>query len=278
MKAHVNRIIEFSNVDGPGNRMAIFFQKCPFKCLYCHNPETINHCINCGECVKTCPVGALDMIEGKVIWHKDKCVNCDTCIHTCKNLASPKIDMLSVDDIIERIIYEKDFIQGITVSGGECMESAAFITELFKEVKKLGLTCFTDSNGFYLFEDYPELLKYMDYCMLDVKAYDNEFHKVLCGRDNTDVLRNLEYLQKINKLYEVRTVVLPGHREENEKTVKGVVEHLNPDIRYKLIKYRPFGVRNEGLKILGNSITDDEEIKRLKDIAQKMGHRNIVIV
>ncbi len=260
MKAHVNRIIEFSNVDGPGNRMAIFFQKCPFKCLYCHNPETINHCINCGECVKTCPVGALEMIEGKVIWHKDKCVNCDTCIHTCKNLASPKIDMFSVDDIFERIIYEKDFIQGITVSGGECMESAEFITELFKEVKKLGLTCFTDSNGFYLFEDYPELLKYMDYCMLDVKAYDNDFHKVLCGRDNTNVLRNLKYLQDINKLYEVRTVILKGHKEENEKTVREVVKHLNPDIRYKLIKYRPFGVREEGLEILGHSITDDEEI------------------
>ena len=278
MKAHVNRIIEFSNVDGPGNRMAIFFQKCPFKCLYCHNPETINHCINCGECVKTCPVGALEMIEGKVIWHKDKCVNCDTCIHTCKNLASPKIDMFSVDDILERIIYEKDFIQGITVSGGECMESAEFITELFKEVKKLGLTCFTDSNGFYLFEDYPELLKYMDYCMLDVKAYDNDFHKVLCGRDNTNVLRNLKYLQDINKLYEVRTVILKGHKEENEKTVREVVKHLNPDIRYKLIKYRPFGVRDEGLDILGHSITDDEEIERLKKIATDLGHHNIIIV
>ena len=33
--APVNRIIPFSNVDGPGNRTAVFFQGCPFNCLFC---------------------------------------------------------------------------------------------------------------------------------------------------------------------------------------------------------------------------------------------------
>ena len=37
----VHRIIPFSNVDGPGNRTAIFVQGCNLKCVYCHNPETI---------------------------------------------------------------------------------------------------------------------------------------------------------------------------------------------------------------------------------------------
>ncbi|MGL5951492.1 MAG: 4Fe-4S cluster-binding domain-containing protein, partial [Cetobacterium sp.] len=40
LKAKINKIIKFSNVDGPGNRMAIFFQGCNFNCEYCHNPET----------------------------------------------------------------------------------------------------------------------------------------------------------------------------------------------------------------------------------------------
>ena len=140
MKAPINRIIEFSNVDGPGNRMAIFFQKCPFRCLYCHNPETINFCINCQKCVAKCPVNALESIDGKVVWHKDKCVNCDTCIKTCEHMASPKISYMSVEEVMDKIIFEKDFIQGITVSGGECMENAEFLTALFKEVKKLNKT------------------------------------------------------------------------------------------------------------------------------------------
>ena len=41
MKGIINKIIPFSNVDGPGNRLSIFFQGCNFDCLYCHNPETI---------------------------------------------------------------------------------------------------------------------------------------------------------------------------------------------------------------------------------------------
>jgi pyruvate formate lyase activating enzyme len=47
-RAPVNKIIPFSNVDGPGNRTSIFFQGCPFNCLFCHNPETIHLCVSCG--------------------------------------------------------------------------------------------------------------------------------------------------------------------------------------------------------------------------------------
>lgn len=278
MKAPINRIIPFSNVDGPGNRMAIFFQRCPFKCLYCHNPETINDCINCGICVDGCPTNALMLEDGKVIWNKEKCVGCDQCISICPNLASPKITYYSVEELIEKIRFEKDFISGITVSGGECMEHATFLHELFKEVKKLGITCFIDSNGFYEFKDYPELCDLMDMVMLDVKAYDLEDHLSLCYQSNEHVLNNLAYLQTINKLYEVRTVMLPNNHELNERTLRGVIAKLDPNIRYKLIKYRPFGVRKEGLAKIGNVITSDEEIEKLASLAKKMGHKNIVVI
>ena len=59
LTAVVNKIIPFSNVDGPGNRLAIFFQGCNLHCVYCHNSETINVCNNCGECVDGCPAGSL---------------------------------------------------------------------------------------------------------------------------------------------------------------------------------------------------------------------------
>lgn len=33
--------IEFSCVDGPGNRFVVFLQGCNLNCLFCHNPQTI---------------------------------------------------------------------------------------------------------------------------------------------------------------------------------------------------------------------------------------------
>ena len=257
--------------------MAIFFQSCPFECMYCHNPETIRMCVACGKCVDACPVQALSKADGQIIWDEKKCVQCDTCIKTCPNLSSPKIKWMTSDEVVEEIKKVKVFIRGITVSGGECTQHRDFLVELFQKVKELGLTCLIDSNGSYDFSKDEELLNLCDGVMLDVKAADPVFHQKLIHADNKLVMANLSYLLAQGKLEEVRTVILPTYPEENEKTVRTVSRIIQGKCRYKLLRYRPFGVRKAGLDFCSQIITSEEEAERLKEIARTEGSDSVII-
>ena len=277
MNGYLNKIIPFSSVDGPGNRTAIFLQGCNFDCVYCHNPETINHCINCSFCVSSCPSQALSINheERRILFNPKLCVECDACIKKCHRNSTPKYKVMSVDDIMAEIKNYRPFIQGITVSGGECTLQAAFLVELFTKAKELGLTCFIDTNGSTDLSKQSELMNLTDGIMLDVKVWDNITHQKYIKATNEMVIKNLNYLVDCGKLYEVRTVVVP-HLFNNEETVREVCKKINEhNIRYKLIKYRHFGVRKNNLNLTSPT---EEEMKKLELLAHDLGVLNTIIV
>lgn len=276
-KGLVNKIIPFSLVDGPGNRTSIFLQGCNFNCLYCHNPETIEKCRQCGTCIPSCRFDAISMVGNSVIWDEEKCKDCGECVKVCPNDCGPKAKEMSVDEILEKVIKVKPFISGITVSGGECTLQKEFLVDLFKKVRELGLTTFVDSNGSIDFSRNRELMELTDKVMLDIKSFDNAEHKMLTEKDNDMVLKNARYLASVNKLYEVRTVVVPGvlNNLNNVNEISKLIASLNPEIRYKLIKYRPIGVRIEKIEAIQ---PDDETMEKLKDVAFGNGCKNIIVV
>lgn len=275
----INKIIDLSVVDGPGNRTSIFLQGCNFDCFYCHNPETIRHCINCMECVEHCPTKSLIDENGKVKWNDKSCINCDKCIKVCKYLSSPKIYNWTVEQTVQRIKKNIPFIRGITVSGGECTIQHEFLTALFKDVKKLGLSCFIDTNGSLPLKRLKKLVDLTDYFMLDIKAYDNDEHIFITKKPIDIVLENADYLASIDKLFEIRTVTINGMN--NQQTVDNITKMLSKyikqghNIKYKIIKYRKYGVREQ----FNNFIApDDEEMEKLKNLAIENGFKDVVII
>ena len=278
-KAPVNRIISFSNVDGPGNRTAVFFQGCPFNCLFCHNPETIHLCRNCGTCVERCPAGALSFdSEGKVVWEMRKCVGCDTCLRVCPHDSSPKIRWMTVDELLLEVRKSAPYIEGVTTSGGECTLQNEFLIEFFEEVRKLGKSCLIDSNGSFDFEADPRVLRVSEGVMLDVKAVQPDWNDRLISYPRDLILRNLSYLHSVGKLFEVRTVIFPGRDLENEETVRYVAERIGSDIPYKIIRYRPFGVREQYQKLLGEFETDAGYAERFAALARDLGAEKANVV
>lgn len=295
----INKIIPFSNVDGPGNRTAVFFQGCNLSCLYCHNPETIHFCVGCGACLAVCPTGALERGHGEAVmgegdlpqpitWHPQKCVSCDACIKACPHLASPKTRRMTAEELAAEIKKTAPYINGVSFSGGECTLQRDFLVEVIPLIRELGLGVLLDSNGTYDFEKDPELLDMIDGVMLDIKAANHDFCLSLTGAGPEMPFKNLKYLQSVGKLAEVRTVLLPEGsgsvtgegdlhppNSMNELTVRTVASLLAPAIPYKLLRYRPFGVRQEGIDIIGNTITEESAAEAL---ARSLGAENCRVV
>lgn len=277
--AIVNKIIRFSSVDGPGNRTVIFLQGCNFNCRYCHNPETIGTCRQCGTCIQYCKTGALELRDKQIIYNRERCVNCDECFHHCPHGSSPKTTKMTANEVFERVKKNRPYIRGITVSGGECTLWRDFLVDLLALAKKEGLSTMLDSNGTYDFSKDEELLNVVDAVMLDVKAFDIDQHQTVTGMNNDMVLANLKYLASHDKLFEVRTVAVP-ELFDVKNTVKEtslLLRNLGKQdkVRYKLIKYRPIGVRQEYKNF---ELPTDDYMEQLKIIALNNGMTDIVII
>ncbi len=253
-QALVSRILTFSCVDGPGNRLVLFLQGCNFNCITCHNPHTINHCNHCGDCIATCPTAALTMDErGKVLWHEAQCTNCDKCTDVCTHNANPRIKRYTVMEIRELVRMHRFFLSGVTVSGGEATTQLPFIIELFAALKSdpelKHLTCFIDSNGHLPQSAWEKVSHCLDGAMIDLKSWQNDTHRWLTGRDNHRVIPSIKYLARVGKLHEVRLLHIPG-KSDLDTEVEPVAELLNslPDtVQVKLNAFQHHGVVGEAL-------------------------------
>lgn len=274
----INKIIPLSMVDGPGCRTSIFLQGCNISCAYCHNPETKKLCCHCGICVSQCPEGALSISDGKVRWNEALCTWCDTCINVCPYEATPRINMMDVQEVFNKVMEGVPFIQGITVSGGECTLYPDFLQELFVMVQSAGLTSLIDTNGMIDLSLYPQLIKACDGVMLDVKSWDDAVGKRLTGAASNDMVKkNLKYLADQDKIEELRIVCLPNEVDA-EDVLTGIASHIPGKIgqvKLKLIKFRYYGVKG---RLKDTKSPDDQYMQGLLEQAINLGFENVLIV
>ena len=174
MEGHIHSTESFGTVDGPGIRFVIFFQGCPMRCQYCHNPDT---------------------------WPIEK--------DNRENLRSVE-SLLKEYDGIKEFLHDG----GITATGGEPLVQMEFLTELFETAKKRGIhTCLDSSGILFRQERRPEFDRLMaatDLVMLDIKHIDDAEHRKLTGQSNQHILEFAEYLNEKKVPVWIRHVVVPG--------------------------------------------------------------------
>jgi len=290
VRGTVAKILPFSAVDGPGNRAVVFLQGCDFDCRYCHNPETRAACIHCGICVAVCPAGALAAVPVaeqaaapafpygiRVDWDPTRCTACGACTSACPHDSSPKTTNMSPAEVLAAIERYRPFLSGITVTGGECGLQPEFLEALLAAARAAGLPGLVDTNGSTDYSRLPALVEAAEGFMLDVKAWDEAEHRALTGAGNRAVIENLRFLASAGKLYEVRTVVAPGQFDAllTVRKVSEILVSSGSAARYKLIRFRPQGVRAAWRDLPEPSDTLMEE---LAAIARDAGVKEVLIV
>ena len=154
----------------------------------------------------------------------------------------------TVQEIVKKIMHSKPYMDtskgGVTVSGGEPLLQTRFVTELFKELKKLNIHTAIDTAGsLKINDDIKELLKYTDLVLLDIKHIDNQKCINLTGAPNTNTLDFARYLSDNEIHMWIRQVLVPTLTDdENDlKKLKEFIDSLKTVDKVEILPYHNLG-------------------------------------
>jgi pyruvate formate lyase activating enzyme len=147
----------------------------------------------------------------------------------------------TVDELIEDIQRYKSFLRhgGVTVTGGEPLMQPAFVREIFKRCRELGIHTALDTSGFTSLESAKPVLDFTDLVLLDIKSFDpTTFHHVTKVAIEP-TLRFARYLSDIGKPAWIRFVLVPGLTDA-PSNVNGLAEFVGSLSNVEKVEVLPF--------------------------------------
>ncbi len=208
--ATVSKILTYSIVDGPGNRLVIFLQGCNFDCAACHNPSTIAQYNPMARQYSVAEV--LELLREHLPFLSG----------VTMSGGEPTMQLKFVIALFQAIKLDEDLAE---------------------------LSCFIDSNGYLGASGWASVLPVTDGVMLDIKSFDSVTHRELTTKDNLKSLQSARILHAAGKLYELRFLLVPG-KTDSDAELDGLIEFaktLGDDTRIKLNAFQHHGVRAEAL-------------------------------
>ncbi|MFA6830212.1 MAG: pyruvate formate-lyase-activating protein [Bacilli bacterium] len=176
---YIDSIESFGLVDGPGVRSVLFLVGCPFRCLYCHNPETWT---GKGKMQLT-PEQAFQLLyRFHPYWRDNGGIT-----------ISGGEPLLQIDFLLELAKIAKKNHVSVTID----TSGATF-----------------QNNEDYL-KKFDELLSYCSLFMVDIKSIDLDTHIKITGKGNENVIEMFHYLDQKNFPIWIRHVLVPGLTDDD---------------------------------------------------------------
>jgi pyruvate formate lyase activating enzyme len=178
MKGRIHSTESFGTVDGPGVRFVVFFQGCPLRCKYCHNPDT------------------WDFSGGREVTAEELMKEYDSYKEFLK---SGGITATGGEPLAQPEFLAELFALAKSKGVHTCLDTSAGVYDPAHH------------------EKIDEALKYTDLVMLDIKHIDDEEHRKLTGKGNRNILAFAEHIRQLGIPVWIRHVVVPGITDKYEE-------------------------------------------------------------
>lgn len=205
MQGRIHSLESFGTVDGPGIRFVVFFQGCPMRCQYCHNPDTWK--VDAGTLMSADEI--LKQYERNKEFYGNGGIT-----------ATGGEPLLQMPFLIE--LFREAKKRGIHT----CLDTSGIT---YREIKD---------------QEFQELFQYTDLVMLDIKCADPIGHKELTANPIEPVIGFMHALSNANVPLRIRHVVVPGITQD-EKQLKMVGKLIAPFknlVGLEVLPYHTMGI------------------------------------
>ena len=246
-------IQKFCLHDGDGIRTCVFLKGCPLRCIWCHNPESlekspelsfdISRCSSCSRCLDVCSVRSIS--DGTLNIDRKMCTKCGRCTDVCLNDANDIIGKeTTAAEVFAEVMKDRMFYEtsggGMTVTGGEPSYQPDFTLELLRLAKENGISSAVETCGIGTREFYKEAADLDATFLFDIKCISTERHRQLTGADNSHIISNLHYLMDRNADIILRLSLIPDCNDSDED-IALLSEFLNKNrSHYRYAEIMPY--------------------------------------
>jgi pyruvate formate lyase activating enzyme len=148
-----------------------------------------------------------------------------------------------------------------------------YAVDVASACRQLGIKTVAVTAGEICPEPRAEFFAHMDAANVDLKAFNEEFYRKICGGSLQVVLDSLEYLRNETQVwFELTTLLIPGENDadaELEEMSRWVVEHLGPDVPMHFTAFHP------DWKMLDKPSTPPSTLTRAREIARRCGVHHV---